>query len=80
MVELLAAIGLGAKELFAYNRESYKFDQDQRLEREVLRLEMQVKRFELFREDVRDLVELTVGRPAPRFTRRCHHLQKDRRS
>ncbi|CAJ1396432.1 unnamed protein product [Effrenium voratum] len=62
MVELLAAIGLGAKELFAYNRESYKFDQDQRLEREVLRLEMQVKRFELFREDVRDLVELTVGR------------------
>ena len=35
---------------------------DQRLEREMLRLEMQVKRFELFREDVRDLVELTVGR------------------
>eukprot|EP00435_Cladocopium_sp_Y103_P073485 s884_g43.t2 len=50
------------KELFSYNRESYKFDQDQRLEREMLRLEMQVKRFELFREDVRDLVELTVGR------------------
>ena len=25
-------------------------------------MEMQVKRFELFREDVRDLVELTVGR------------------
>eukprot|EP00913_Durusdinium_trenchii_P031174 g29190.t1 len=49
-------------ELFSYNRESYKFDQDQRLEREMLRLEMQVKRFELFREDVRDLVELTVGR------------------
>lgn len=62
MVEILAAIGLGAKELFSYNRESYKFDQDQRLEREMLRLEMQVKRFELFREDVRDLVELTVGR------------------
>eukprot|EP00931_Biecheleriopsis_adriatica_P092096 TRINITY_DN6591_c1_g1_i1.p1 TRINITY_DN6591_c1_g1~~TRINITY_DN6591_c1_g1_i1.p1 ORF type:complete len:1166 (-),score=200.90 TRINITY_DN6591_c1_g1_i1:144-3548(-) len=62
MVEILAAIGLGAKELFTYNRESYKFDQDQRLERELLRMEMQVKRFELFREDVRDLVELTVGR------------------
>jgi len=59
---VLAALGLGAKELFSYNRENFKFDQDQRLERESLRLEMQVKRFELFREDVRDLVELTVDR------------------
>ncbi|CAK9055616.1 CCHC-type domain-containing protein, partial [Durusdinium trenchii] len=49
-------------ELFSYNRENFKFDQDQRIEREALRLEMQVKRFELFREDVRDLVELTVDR------------------
>lgn len=56
------AAGLGAKELFSYNRENFKFDQDQRIEREALRLEMQVKRFELFREDVRDLVELTVDR------------------
>ena len=63
------------EELFTYNRENFKFDQDQRIEREVdvfslfcqifqnhisvstflkilkaLRLEMQVKRFELFRE------------------------------
>jgi len=55
-------MGFGAKELFNYNRENFKFDQDQRIERETLRLEMQVKRFELFREDVRDLVELTVDR------------------
>eukprot|EP00927_Polykrikos_kofoidii_P044320 TRINITY_DN38319_c0_g1_i1.p1 TRINITY_DN38319_c0_g1~~TRINITY_DN38319_c0_g1_i1.p1 ORF type:complete len:1278 (-),score=174.59 TRINITY_DN38319_c0_g1_i1:181-4014(-) len=61
-MEVLAALGLGAKELFSYNRENFKFDQDQRIERESLRLEMQVKRFELFREDVRDLVELTVDR------------------
>eukprot|EP00405_Crypthecodinium_cohnii_P019719 CAMPEP_0206477990 /NCGR_PEP_ID=MMETSP0324_2-20121206/35773_1 /ASSEMBLY_ACC=CAM_ASM_000836 /TAXON_ID=2866 /ORGANISM="Crypthecodinium cohnii, Strain Seligo" /LENGTH=660 /DNA_ID=CAMNT_0053954183 /DNA_START=237 /DNA_END=2215 /DNA_ORIENTATION=+ len=61
-MEVIAALGLGAKELFSYNRENFKFDQDQRLERESLRLEMQVKRFELFREDVRDLVELTVDR------------------
>eukprot|EP00403_Amphidinium_massartii_P003517 CAMPEP_0178375006 /NCGR_PEP_ID=MMETSP0689_2-20121128/2665_1 /TAXON_ID=160604 /ORGANISM="Amphidinium massartii, Strain CS-259" /LENGTH=1208 /DNA_ID=CAMNT_0019994985 /DNA_START=84 /DNA_END=3710 /DNA_ORIENTATION=+ len=61
-MEVLAALGLGAKELFTYNRENFKFDQDQRLERETLRLEMQVKRFELFREDIRDLVELTVDR------------------
>lgn len=61
-MEVLAALGLGAKELFSYNRENFKFDQDQRIERETLRYEMQVKRFELFREDVRDLVELTVDR------------------
>lgn len=61
-MEVLAALGIGAKELFNYNRENFRFDQDQRIERETLRLEMQVKRFELFREDVRDLVELTVDR------------------
>jgi len=59
---LMAAFGYGAKELFSYNRENFKFDQDQKLEREVMQLEMQIKRFELFREDIRDLVELTVGR------------------
>eukprot|EP00929_Paragymnodinium_shiwhaense_P069127 TRINITY_DN34867_c0_g1_i1.p1 TRINITY_DN34867_c0_g1~~TRINITY_DN34867_c0_g1_i1.p1 ORF type:complete len:1311 (-),score=224.56 TRINITY_DN34867_c0_g1_i1:43-3975(-) len=61
-MEVLAALGFGAKELFSYNRENFKFDQDQRIERETFRLDMQVKRFELFREDVRDLVELTVDR------------------
>lgn len=61
-MELLVGIGFAAKELFDYNREIYQFDQGQRLERELLRLEMQVKRFELFREDVRDLVQLTVGK------------------
>jgi len=61
-MELLATIGVAAKELFAYNREIYQFDQEQRLDRELLRLEMQVKRFGLFREDIRDLVELTVGK------------------
>lgn len=32
------------------------------MDREILRLQMQLKRFELFREDIRDLVELTVGK------------------
>ena len=71
-----ASVGVGVsvpfcvavQELFSYNRENFKFDQDQRIEREAreslgfsaavfplrfaqaLRLEMQVKRFELFRE------------------------------
>ncbi|CAE8662830.1 unnamed protein product, partial [Polarella glacialis] len=61
-VEVLAGLGLLATEVFRYNRENYEFDQDQRFEREELRIKMQVERFALFREDIRDLVELTVGK------------------
>ena len=57
-----AGLAAAASGLFFYNRENFKFDQQQRLQRELLRIEMQIKRFELYREDVRDLVELTVGR------------------
>lgn len=61
-MEVLAGLGLLATELFKYNKENYEFDQDQRFEREECRLKMQVERFQLFREDIRDLVELTVGK------------------
>lgn len=61
-IEVLAGLGLVATELFRYNRENYEFDQDQRFEREEMRLKMQVERFALFREDVRDLVDLTVSK------------------
>jgi len=55
-------MGEMTKELFGYNRDNFKFDQGQRLEREMTQINMQLKRFQLFREDIRDLVELTVGR------------------
>lgn len=58
----MLGFGYMAKECFDYNRDIFKFDQMQRLQRDLLRMEMQVKRFELFREDIRDLVELTVGK------------------
>mmetsp|Transcript_78539 Transcript_78539/g.255037 ORF Transcript_78539/g.255037 Transcript_78539/m.255037 type:complete len:1078 (+) Transcript_78539:92-3325(+) len=61
-MEVLAGLGLVATELFKYNRGNYEFDQDQRFEREECRLKMQIERFQLFREDIRDLVELTVGK------------------
>lgn len=61
-MEVLAGLGAAAAEIWRYNRENYEFDQEQRIEREELRLKMQVERFSLFREDVRDLVELTVGK------------------
>eukprot|EP00928_Gymnodinium_smaydae_P040124 TRINITY_DN27265_c0_g1_i1.p1 TRINITY_DN27265_c0_g1~~TRINITY_DN27265_c0_g1_i1.p1 ORF type:complete len:1044 (-),score=154.05 TRINITY_DN27265_c0_g1_i1:51-3182(-) len=62
MVEMLMAGGKMSKELFDYNRDVFKFDQMQRLQRDILKMEMQISRFELFREDIRDLVELTVGK------------------
>eukprot|EP00928_Gymnodinium_smaydae_P051028 TRINITY_DN3456_c1_g1_i1.p1 TRINITY_DN3456_c1_g1~~TRINITY_DN3456_c1_g1_i1.p1 ORF type:complete len:1086 (-),score=191.48 TRINITY_DN3456_c1_g1_i1:89-3286(-) len=60
--EAIAAAGFIGAELFNYNRKNFEFDNDQRFEREELRLKMQVERFKLFREDIRDLVELTVGK------------------
>eukprot|EP00440_Ansanella_granifera_P016294 gb/GFBE01017701.1/.p1 GENE.gb/GFBE01017701.1/~~gb/GFBE01017701.1/.p1 ORF type:complete len:1000 (+),score=194.91 gb/GFBE01017701.1/:1-3000(+) len=59
---VMEAIGLASKEIFDYNRENYKFDQEQRLEKDMQRVEMQIKRFDLFREDIEDLVKLTVDK------------------
>eukprot|EP00439_Symbiodinium_sp_Y106_P006556 s7207_g1.t1 len=53
---------VSSAELFDYNRENYKFDQEQRLERDMQRVEMQIERFDLFREDIEDLVKLTVDK------------------
>ncbi|CAJ1354816.1 unnamed protein product [Effrenium voratum] len=61
-MEFLATFGMTAKNMFDYNRENFQFDQEQRLSRELLRQILQLKRFTLFREDIRDLVELTVGK------------------
>eukprot|EP00445_Apocalathium_hangoei_P000690 CAMPEP_0203840066 /NCGR_PEP_ID=MMETSP0359-20131031/553_1 /ASSEMBLY_ACC=CAM_ASM_000338 /TAXON_ID=268821 /ORGANISM="Scrippsiella Hangoei, Strain SHTV-5" /LENGTH=989 /DNA_ID=CAMNT_0050754213 /DNA_START=71 /DNA_END=3037 /DNA_ORIENTATION=- len=61
-MELFATFGVAGKELFEYNRDYYTFDQKQRMDREMLRLEMQIKRFDLFRDDIRDLIELTTSK------------------
>mmetsp|Transcript_52409 Transcript_52409/g.170102 ORF Transcript_52409/g.170102 Transcript_52409/m.170102 type:complete len:1039 (-) Transcript_52409:132-3248(-) len=59
---VLEAIGLASKEVFDYNRENFSFDNEQRLDMEKTRLAMQVERFTLFREDIEDLVNLTVSK------------------
>jgi len=59
---VLEAFGLAAAEMWNYNRELFKFDQEQRLKRDLERVEMQIKQFDLFREDIEDLVELTVSK------------------
>eukprot|EP00438_Fugacium_kawagutii_P007276 Skav234424 [mRNA] locus=scaffold1656:77837:79708:- [translate_table: standard] len=61
-MEAFAGLGLVATEIFRYNRQNFAFDQDQRFNRDELRFKMQVERFRLFRQDIRDLVELTVGK------------------
>mmetsp|Transcript_45910 Transcript_45910/g.121384 ORF Transcript_45910/g.121384 Transcript_45910/m.121384 type:complete len:961 (+) Transcript_45910:62-2944(+) len=60
----VAAAGLGSMgaSLFDYNREFFVWDNKWRFEREMTGLEMRIKQFALYREDVRDLIELTVGR------------------
>lgn len=59
---VMEAFGLAAAELFAYNRENFQYDNEQRIERDINRVKMQIERFNLFREDIEDLVKLTVGK------------------
>lgn len=61
-MDVLLALGITAKELFNYNRENFRFDKKQGIQRDILRMDMQVKRFQLMREDVRDLVDITAAR------------------
>jgi len=48
--------------LFSYNRKNFMFDKEQQLKREYQGQDMRIKQFELYREDIRDLVELTVAK------------------
>ncbi|CAE7777904.1 FCPE [Symbiodinium sp. CCMP2456] len=61
-MELMAAMGLAGTEVFRYNRENFEFDQEQRFSRDEVRVKMQVELFNLFREDIRDLVEMTTSK------------------
>jgi len=58
---LVAAATVGSS-LYDYNLENFKFDKGQQQERTYMGQEMRLKQFELYREDVRDLVELTVAK------------------
>lgn len=49
-------------ELFGYNRGNFMFDRKLRQEREYMEQDMRVKQFLLYREDIRDLTNLTVSK------------------
>lgn len=49
-------------EIFSYNQKGFMFDESMRQEREYQEQDMRVKQFVLYREDVRDMMELTAGK------------------
>jgi len=57
-----AAALASAGGLYKYQRENFMFDAEQRIKREYQAQDMKIKQFELYREDIRDLVELTVSK------------------
>ena len=62
IVDLAVAMADPVEELFGYNRENFMFDQELRQWREYQEQDMRVKQFMLYREDVRDLTELTISK------------------
>lgn len=62
MATLLAGGLFATRALFKYNRKNFMFDKHLKQEREFQEQDMRVVQFGLYREDVRDLVELTVGK------------------
>lgn len=59
MIEALGSVVIGAGTLFGYNRKNYMYDRKMRQEQEFTIAEMRLKQAELWREDVRDISELT---------------------
>lgn len=51
-----------AAELFSYNRENFKFNKELRQKSLHMQQNMRIRQVLLFREDLRDLFELTVGK------------------
>mmetsp|Transcript_31670 Transcript_31670/g.104967 ORF Transcript_31670/g.104967 Transcript_31670/m.104967 type:complete len:995 (-) Transcript_31670:42-3026(-) len=61
MADPISAAGIGAG-LMSYNRQNWMWDSNLRQKREYQGQAMNIKRFELYREDVRDLADLTISK------------------
>lgn len=59
MAEVLGEVG---GELFSYNREGWKFGAELRQRDLYQRQKMRIKQVDLYRDDIRDLFDLTVGK------------------
>lgn len=58
-MEALGSLALGGMTLFGYNRKNFLYDRKMRQEQEFTIAEMRLKQADLWREDVRDISELT---------------------
>ena len=61
LFESLAVLG-GLKDVFIYNRDLYMFNKDINQQRILQTQKMRVEQVLLFREDLRDLFDLTIGK------------------
>eukprot|EP00397_Hematodinium_sp_SG-2012_P070711 GEMP01132348.1.p1 GENE.GEMP01132348.1~~GEMP01132348.1.p1 ORF type:complete len:123 (+),score=19.51 GEMP01132348.1:34-402(+) len=62
MEALLAAVAAPVTALFSYNRGNFMYDRGQDLTKKYQSYSFQVNQFGLYREDVRDLVALTIDK------------------
>lgn len=70
-------------DLFSYNRENFKFNKEQRQKNLYFQQNMRVRQVLLYRQDLRDLFELTIGKmdsymvrlilPSPPSDLDCEH-------
>lgn len=60
MVIFAAAAAAAAAGTFSWNREGFFFERELQQKRDYQGQEMQIRQFELYREDIKDLVQLTV--------------------
>ncbi|EER16445.1 hypothetical protein Pmar_PMAR021043 [Perkinsus marinus ATCC 50983] len=62
VIDDLLVLNGGVWELFKYNRTNYQFDYELNQDRVYHTQKMRVEQVDLYREDVRDLFELTIGK------------------
>lgn len=62
MATVVAGALFGARSLFKYNRKNYFFDRKLKQKCDHQEQNLRVEQFALYREDVRDLVEMTVAK------------------
>lgn len=59
-MDLVGITADAASDVFSYNRKNYLYDREMRQEQELSVLEFRIRQADLWREDIRDLADLTI--------------------
>lgn len=62
LAEVVGAASLGVSGVFGYNRKNFMYDREMRQSQEIKIMQMRIEMVDVWREDVRDMVELTEGK------------------